>query len=109
MIAELGQIALILALILALVQASLPMLGAARNDAALMALARPTAYAQLLFLTVAFALLTTLFVVQDFSVLYVARNSNSLLPLAYRFSAVWGGHEGSLLLWVLILGIWTGA
>ncbi|MDP1696709.1 MAG: heme lyase CcmF/NrfE family subunit [Xanthomonadaceae bacterium] len=109
MIAELGQIALILALIMALVQASLPMLGAARNDAALMALARPTAYAQLLFLTVAFALLTTLFVVQDFSVLYVARNSNSLLPLAYRFSAVWGGHEGSLLLWVLILGIWTGA
>ncbi|PKM15059.1 MAG: c-type cytochrome biogenesis protein CcmF [Gammaproteobacteria bacterium HGW-Gammaproteobacteria-2] len=109
MIAELGQIALILALILALVQASLPMLGAARNDAALMALARPTAYAQLLFLTVAFALLTTLFVLQDFSVLYVARNSNSLLPLAYRFSAVWGGHEGSLLLWVLILGIWTGA
>src|SRR3546814_20734926 len=74
-----------------------------------MALARPAAYAQLLFLALAFAMLTTLFVVQDFSVLYVARNSNSLLPLAYRFSAVWGGHEGSLLLWVLILGIWTGA
>jgi cytochrome c-type biogenesis protein CcmF len=109
MIAELGQIALILALLLALVQAALPMLGAARNDAALMALARPAAYGQLLFLAVAFALLTTLFVVQDFSVLYVARNSNSLLPMAYRFSAVWGGHEGSLLLWVLILGIWTGA
>ncbi len=109
MIAELGQIALILALLMALVQAALPMLGAARNDAALMALARPAAYGQLLFLAVAFALLTTLFVVQDFSVLYVARNSNSLLPMAYRFSAVWGGHEGSLLLWVLILGIWTGA
>ncbi|PKM08297.1 MAG: c-type cytochrome biogenesis protein CcmF [Gammaproteobacteria bacterium HGW-Gammaproteobacteria-4] len=109
MIAELGQIALILALLMALVQAVLPMLGAARNDAALMALARPAAYGQLLFLAVAFALLTTLFVVQDFSVLYVARNSNSLLPMAYRFSAVWGGHEGSLLLWVLILGIWTGA
>ena len=109
MIAELGQIALILALILALVQAALPMWGAARNDAALMAVARPAAYGQLLFLAVAFALLTSLFVIQDFSVLYVARNSNSLLPMAYRFSAVWGGHEGSLLLWVLILGIWTAA
>jgi cytochrome c-type biogenesis protein CcmF len=109
MIAELGQIALILALMMALVQAVLPMLGAARNDAALMAIARPAAYGQLLFLGVAFALLGTLFVLQDFSVLYVARNSNSLLPLAYRFSAVWGGHEGSLLLWVLILGIWTAA
>src|SRR3546814_12338392 len=84
MIAELGQIALILALIMALVQAALPMLGAARNDAALMALARPAAYAQLLFLALAFAMLTTLFVVQDFSVLYVARISNSLLPRAFR-------------------------
>lgn len=109
MIAELGQIALILALVMALVQAVLPMLGAARNDAALMAIARPAAYGQLLFLALAFALLATLFVLNDFSVLYVARNSNSLLPVPYRLSAVWGGHEGSLLLWVLILGMWTAA
>lgn len=109
MLAELGQIALLLALLLALVQASLPLLGAARSQPALMAVARPAAYAQLLFLALAFALLIALFVRQDFSVLYVARNSNSLLPVPYRISAVWGGHEGSLLLWVLILSMWTAA
>ena len=109
MIAELGQIALILALLVATVQSSLPLVGAQRGDARLMQLARPSAYLQLVLVAISFALLTTSFVQQDFSVLYVAQNSNSLLPLAYRFSAVWGAHEGSLLLWVLILCLWGGA
>jgi cytochrome c-type biogenesis protein CcmF len=109
MIPELGQFALILALLLALVQAALPLLGAALRHPGLMAVARPAAYGQLAFLSVSFAMLTTAFVQQDFSVAYVAQNSNLLLPMQYRVSAVWGGHEGSLLLWVLILGMWTAA
>jgi cytochrome c-type biogenesis protein CcmF len=109
MLPELGQFALVLALLLATVQAVLPLWGAARNNAALIAVARPAAYGQFVFLAIAFALLTTAFVQQDFSVAYVAQNSNRLLPLPYRFSAVWGAHEGSLLLWVLILSAWTVA
>ncbi len=109
MLAELGQIALILALLTAVVQSSLPLLGAQRGDVRLMQVARPAAYLQLVLIALSFALLTTSFVQQDFSIAYVAHNSNSLLPVAYRFSAVWGGHEGSLLLWVLVLALWTGA
>ena len=109
MLPELGQFALVLALLLATVQAVLPLWGAARKNAALIAVARPAAYGQFVFLAIAFALLTTAFVQQDFSVAYVAQNSNRLLPLPYRFSAVWGAHEGSLLLWVLILSAWTVA
>jgi len=109
MIPELGQFALIMALLLAFVQASLPLVGAARGKASWMAVARPAAYGQFAFLLISFVMLCAAFVAQDFSVAYVAQNSNSLLPVAYRISAVWGGHEGSLLLWVLILGAWTVA
>jgi cytochrome c-type biogenesis protein CcmF len=109
MLPELGQILLILALLAALLQAALPLAGAQRGDARWMAVARPAAFAQLALVAGAFAVLTHAFLVQDFSVAYVAENSNSLLPLIYRYSAVWGAHEGSLLLWTLILALWTGA
>ncbi|MWV16789.1 heme lyase CcmF/NrfE family subunit [Pseudomonas sp. L-22-4S-12] len=106
---ELGHLALILALCLALVQASLPLVGAWRGDRQWMSLAQPAAWGQFAFLLFAFACLTWSFMVDDFSVAYVASNSNSALPWYYKFSAVWGAHEGSLLLWALILGGWTFA
>jgi len=106
---ELGQILLVTALVVAVLQAMLPLWGAQRGYAAWMAVARPAAYAQLALLLGAFGVLTAAFVTQDFSVRYVAENSNSLLPLAYRYSAVWGAHEGSLLLWALVLALWNGA
>jgi cytochrome c-type biogenesis protein CcmF len=109
MIAELGQIALILALLATVVQAVVPMIGAHQNNAALMGLARPAVMAQALFVTLAFVLLAYLMLVQDFSVAYVAQNSNLRLPWEYRISAVWGAHEGSLLLWIWILSAWTVA
>ena len=109
MIPELGQISLILSLLVALMMACMPLWGAHANDAALMKTARPLAYAQLLFIATAFGLLAYSFTVHDFSVAYVQRNSNSLLPFAYQISAVWGAHEGSLLLWIMILAIWTSA
>jgi len=106
---ELGQILLVTALLMALLQTVLPLWGAHRGRATWMAVARPAAYAQLALLLGAFGVLTAAFVTQDFSVRYVAENSNSLLPLAYRYSAVWGAHEGSLLLWALVLALWCGA
>ncbi|EPO8350630.1 heme lyase CcmF/NrfE family subunit [Pseudomonas aeruginosa] len=109
MVPELGHLALILALCLALVQASLPLVGAWRGDRQWMSLAQPAAWGQFAFLLFAFACLTWSFMVDDFSVAYVASNSNSALPWYYKFSAVWGAHEGSLLLWALILGGWTFA
>lgn len=109
MIPELGLLALILALCLALVQASIPLVGAWRDDRYWMRLARPAAWGQFTFLTVSFACLTHAFLTDDFSVAYVAENSNSMLPWYYKFSAVWGAHEGSLLLWALILAGWTFA
>jgi len=109
MIPELGQFALILALVLAALQCVLPIVGAQRGNAALIAVARPAVAGQAVFVVLAFAILTYAFVTQDFSVTYIAQNSNSLLPWYYRFSAVWGAHEGSLLLWVLILNVWTVA
>ncbi|UXI67039.1 heme lyase CcmF/NrfE family subunit [Tahibacter amnicola] len=109
MLPELGQFALILALLLAAVQAVLPLWGAGSNHAALIATARPAAAGQAIFVLTAFVILTVAFVTQDFSVAYVAQNSNSQLPWYYRFSAVWGAHEGSLLLWILILNAWTVA
>ena len=109
MLPELGQVALILALLVTVLQAVLPLAGAQRGKSAWMAVARPAAYAQLALVLGAFAILTTAFVTQDFSVKYVADNSNSLLPLVYRYTAVWGSHEGSLLLWVLVLALWGGA
>jgi cytochrome c-type biogenesis protein CcmF len=104
---ELGQFALLLALGVALVQGTLPIVGAARGRADWMSLARPAAQAQCLLVVFAFGCLAAAFIGNDFSVLYVASNSNSALPLAYRFAGVWGGHEGSLLLWLLMLNLWT--
>lgn len=109
MLPEIGQIAMILALLLAIGQSVLPLVGAHRGNVALMDTARSFAHGSFLLLFVAFVLLTHAFIVHDFSVAYVAQNSNTLLPLQYRFSAVWGGHEGSLLLWVLILAGWGSA
>jgi len=109
MIPELGHFALIVALCIACVQASIPLLGAQRGDATWMALARPAAQGQLVFVVIAFACLAWSFVSNDFSVLNVASNSNSHLPLRYRFAATWGSHEGSLLLWVLMLNLWMTA
>ena len=109
MIPELGNFALILALCLALVQAVLPLLGAWRQQARWIALARPAAAGQCAFVTFAFGCLVYALVTNDFSVAYVASNSNSMLPLHYRVAAAWGGHEGSLLLWVQILALWTVA
>ncbi|NJN45880.1 MAG: heme lyase CcmF/NrfE family subunit [Candidatus Competibacteraceae bacterium] len=109
MLPEIGHLALVLALTLALLQASVPLAGAAVGDARLMAVARPAAAGQFGFLALSFLCLVLSFINNDFSVAYVAQNSNSQLPIWYRISAVWGGHEGSLLLWVLILGGWTVA
>jgi len=109
MIPELGHLAMILALCLALVQSTLPLIGAWRGDRQWMSLAQPAAWGQFAFLAFAFACLTYAFMVDDFSVAYVAQNSNTALPWYYKFSAVWGAHEGSLLLWALILGGWTFA
>jgi cytochrome c-type biogenesis protein CcmF len=109
MLPEIGQLALILALLLAALQSLLPLLGAQRGVDAWMRVARPAAYGQLLFVGAAFGILMWSFVAHDFSIAYVARNSNSLLPIGYCMAAVWGAHEGSLLLWILILALWTGA
>jgi len=109
MIPELGHFALIIALAVAIVQSIVPLIGAAKNQAALISLARPAALTQLLFIGLAYAALTNAFIVHDFSVLYVSQHSNLVQPLMYRISGVWGSHEGSLLLWALILSLWTVA
>jgi len=109
MIPELGQFALIVALICAIIQSVLPLIGTMTNTTNMIVVARPAAQAQFLALAVAFACLIYAFVTHDFSVAYVAHNSNTKLPLLYRVSAVWGAHEGSLLLWSLVLSIWTFA
>jgi cytochrome c-type biogenesis protein CcmF len=107
-IAEAGHYALVLALGLALIQSSVPMLGARWGDPALMNVARSTALAQLLFVALSFAALVTLHVTSDFSVVNVFENSHSLQPLIYKITGVWGNHEGSMLLWVLILALFGG-
>src|SRR5512134_1458730 len=109
MIPEIGQFALIMALLLALTQATIPMIGAARGIRSWMAVAAPTGQAQFLFIAIAFCCLGYSFITNDFTVLNVATNSNSQLPLHYRLAATWGSHEGSLLLWALMLGLWTVA
>ena len=109
MIPELGHFSLIVALFLATTLGVLPILGAARNNSVLMGVARPLAYGQMLLIGVAFATLAQAFLANDFSVLYVAQHSNSQLPGQYRFAAIWGGHEGSLLLWAFFLSVWTAA
>jgi len=107
MSAELGQVCLLLALLSAVALGIFPILGARSGQHRLMAIATRGAVVQAALVAGAFALLTYAFLVQDFSIEYVALNSNSLLPRQYRFSAVWGAHEGSLLLWELILSLWT--
>ena len=109
MIPELGHFALILALCVALAQGVLPVVGAWRNDAALMSVAKPAARLQFLLVAFAFGCLAYAFVTSDFSVQNVAQHSNSRLPVYYRFAATWGSHEGSLLLWMLMLSGWACA
>jgi len=106
---ELGHLALILAALVALVQGTLPLFGAHRGHAGWIALARPAAQTQFVLVLFAFGCLMQAFLANDFSVLYVAQHSNSQLPAIYRAAAVWGGHEGSLLLWLLMLSGWTFA
>ena len=107
MIPELGHFALILALLVALAQGTIPLWGAYRRDAALMALAKPAARAQFALIVVAFGCLAYSFATSDFSVELVALHSNTQLPLPYRIAATWGSHEGSLLLWMLMLTSWA--
>ena len=107
MIPELGHYALILAFCIALVQGVLPLLGAYQGRREWLVLAKPAAQTVFLLLAFAFGSLAWSFYVNDFSVLYVAEHSNTQLPTVYRFGAVWGGHEGSLLLWLLLLSTWT--
>jgi cytochrome c-type biogenesis protein CcmF len=106
-IPELGQFALILGLCLALAQAALPLAGAHLGRSDWMALARPAAAGQFVFVALAFCILGYAFLTDDFSVRFVALNSNTALPTAYKFTAIWGGHEGSMLFWLLMLAIWT--
>jgi len=109
MIPEIGHFALILALCMAVVLSVVPMVGSFMGRYSWMALARPAARIQLLMVAVSYAVLTYSFLVHDFSVGYVANTSNLSLPLIYRISGVWGSHEGSLLLWLLVLTGWTAA
>ncbi len=109
MIPEIGQFSLILAFCFAIVQGTLPLIGVWKNNAALSNLAVPAARTQFAFIAITFICLDYSFFANDFSVLYVASNSNSHLPLAYRLAALWGGHEGSMILWVSILALWTMA
>ena len=109
MLPELGHMALILAACLSLVLATVPLLGVQKGVQSWIALARPSAFGQLFFMVVSYGILTTAFIKHDFSVLYVASNSNTHLPFMYLIAGVWGSHEGSLLLWALILSLWTAA
>ena len=109
MIPEIGNVALILSLFLAVSLSLLPMLGSYTGQTRLMLSAKPLSVGLGVMLLIAFAMLTVAFAQDDFSVRYVAQNSNTALPIQYKISAVWGGHEGSLLLWVVILGMWTMA
>ena len=103
MIAEIGHYALMLALGLALIQGAMPIVGARSGDPALMSIAGPAAVAQFAFVALSFAALAACYVSSDFSVLNVYENSNSAMPLMYRLTSVWGNHEGSMMLWILIL------
>ena len=105
MIVELGHFALVMALAVALVQTILPLVGAWRRDSTLMAVAAPAATLQFILIVASFAALTYAFVGSDFSLRLVVLNSHTLKPMLYKVSGVWGNHEGSLLLWVLILSL----
>lgn len=110
MIPEIGQFALVLAtLSAAIVQAVVPLLGIATKTPSWMAMARTAAQSHFVLVAISYFCLTWSFVVNDFSVAYVAQTSNSQLPMIYRLSGVGGGHEGSILLWIFILAVWTFA
>ena len=106
MIPELGLFALILGLCTAIVLGTVPLIGSFTGNRSWMAVARPAALAQLFFVALSYACLTWTFISNDFSVLYTANTANTGLPLMYKISGVWGGHEGSILLWVFILSVW---
>ena len=109
MIPELGHFALILALGMAVTQAIFPLAGSFTRNQAWMAMARPLAWGQFVFTAIAFACLLQAFLTDDFSVAYVQANSNSLMPTLYKVSALWGAHEGSLLLWATFMAAWGAA
>src|SRR3954469_11970764 len=109
MITEIGHFALVLALCIAVLQSTVPLIGASRGEAALTAWARPAALAQFLFVAIAFFALMYAYAVSDFSLVNVANNSNSMKPLVYKLSGVWSNHEGSMLLWVFILALFGAA
>jgi cytochrome c-type biogenesis protein CcmF len=109
MLPEIGHFALILALIAAVLQVALPSMGLWRGNVALTQLSKPLLWMQFFWILVSFALLMNAFLVDDFSVKYVASNSNTQLPDIFKISAVWGAHEGSLLLWALVLSVWSVA
>ena len=109
MLPELGHFALIVALAFAVMQAIVPLLGASSGRVQWMLMCRPLVWGQFAFLLLSFVILAISFVYDDFSVAYIATNSNSQLPVQYKISAVWGAHEGSLLLWVLLLSVWSMA
>jgi cytochrome c-type biogenesis protein CcmF len=109
MVPEIGHFCLVIALCLAGAQSFFGLAGSTTNRQSWIAVVRPVVLAQFAFTAIAFAFLTNAFIENDFSILYVATNSNTALPLAYKISAVWAAHEGSLLLWALILSIWTAA
>ena len=109
MIAELGNYALALSLAIAVLLAIFPLWGAEKGNVQFMALARPMTYGLFLILSVSFGALFYVFAINDFSVHYVVNNSNTTLPIYYRLSAVWGSHEGSLLLWIWLLSLWSAA
>ncbi|HAU66892.1 MAG TPA: hypothetical protein DCW52_00685, partial [Gammaproteobacteria bacterium] len=107
MLGELGQFTLVLALILSIVQFVIPLVGLQKNNTAMLHFARSATYAQFLIVALSYAILTYGFYLNDFSISYVANTSNLQQPLVYRLSGVWGGHEGSLLLWLLMLSGWS--
>ena len=109
MLIEVGHFALVLALVISLFLIAVPSIGLYQNKESLSQLAKPLVWAQGFWIAVAFFVLLTAFLTNDFSVKYVAENSNTQLPLLYKASAVWGAHEGSLLLWVFVLSLWTVA
>jgi len=109
MIPEIGHLALVLALVLALIQGTLPLIGAQKKISSWVEVAAPAALGQTLFIMISFGCLTYAFLTDDFSVGYTARQSNTELPIIYKVSSVWGGHEGSLLLWTMFLAMWTAA
>ncbi len=107
MLAEIGQFTLAFSMVVSLLLTLIPLYGYYTKNDSLMLTARPLAYLQVIFMLTSFLILVALFVIQDFSVTYVWRNSNSVLPIRYRVSATWGAHEGSMLLWITIQAVWT--